>query len=64
MKKDDYVLVEGAGLGKITLPNFHKGQHLVWLLNGVCKFATLKSESQLTPIDKSVADILNINESE
>ena len=58
MKVGDYVLVEGEGLGKITLLAFHPKYHLVWLLESSQKFAVLRHESVLTKFDPAVGDIL------
>ena len=51
LKNGDYVVVEGEGIGKVTLYNFMQDYSLVWLLNDTCKFAVLRRKDFLTPID-------------
>ena len=64
MKIGDYVLVEGEGLGKITQLAFHPDYHLVWLLESSQKFAVLRHEGRITPLDPAVSDILTaVNQS-
>jgi hypothetical protein len=51
LKVDDYVMVEGEGVGKIILLDFNPKYHLVQLVNSKRKFAMLLSETALTKID-------------
>ena len=59
LKAGDYVLVEGEGLGKITLVDFHPQTHLVWLMNGNTKFAMLRHQRLMTKIDPALYPILS-----
>jgi uncharacterized protein YbgA (DUF1722 family) len=58
LKVGDWVLVEGEGVGKITLIDFHPKYHLVWLLDSESKFAVLRSEHLMTFIDPAFHKLL------
>ncbi|WP_396189358.1 hypothetical protein [Flavobacterium sp.] len=49
--KGDWVLVEGEGVGQVTVENFHPKTHLVSLVGGSYTFAVCRQEALLTKID-------------
>jgi hypothetical protein len=58
LKVGDYVLVEGEGVGKITLLDFNPDYHLVWLMDSKSKFAVLRSGRLMTFIDPAFHKLL------
>jgi hypothetical protein len=58
LKVGDYVMVEGEGVGKITLLDFNPDYHLVWLMNSRSKFAVLRSGRLMTFIDPAFHNLL------
>jgi hypothetical protein len=58
LKVGDLVLVEGEGVGKITLLDFNPDYHLVWLMDSKSKFAVLRSKTSMTPIDPAFNNLL------
>lgn len=58
LKVGDYVMVEGEGVGKITLLDFNPDYHLVWLMSGRSKFAVLRGKTLMTKIDPAFHNLL------
>jgi hypothetical protein len=58
LKVGDYVMVEGEGVGKITLVDFHPKYHLVDLLDGSSPMASLRDEKYMTLIDPAFHNLL------
>jgi len=58
ISKGDYVLVEGEGVGQVTVENFNPKAHLVFLVGGSYTFAVCRQESLLTKIDPVFSKLL------
>lgn len=58
LKKGDYVMVEGEGVGQITLIGFHPKVHAVDFLDGRMPMALLRHEDQMVKIDPAFHKLL------
>ena len=59
LKVDDWVLIKGEGIGKITLLNYTKSYHLVDLLDGTSNFSVLRNQDNMTRLPEGLNPILS-----